>query len=169
MFTPHAGEDASRSRSHAGKVADLLQQIANSSNVGGKPMIVESPPDIEPAMLYDSCLLMLFPSFCEYWDVPVTESLGFDKPCLIDNHIFMPEGGGGPMRSFDCDNSHAAFAVIRNTVEDRSGLAHWESRIRREVPEVGNCRRIAGRSGRSVRIDRNACSKRATGFTINGG
>jgi glycosyltransferase involved in cell wall biosynthesis len=113
-------------------VADLMQQIANTDNLGGKLMIVESPSDTELAALYDGCLFTVFPSFFEGWGLPVTESLGFGKPCLIANRTSLPEAGGDLVRSFDPDNLHDAYAVIRNAIEDRAGLALWEARIRRE-------------------------------------
>jgi glycosyltransferase involved in cell wall biosynthesis len=117
-------------------VGDLMQQIANTDNLGGKLMIIESPSDAELAALYDGCLFTLFPSFFEGWGLPVTESLGFGKPCLIANRTSLPEAGGDLVRSFDPDNLHDAYAVIRNAIEDRAGLALWEARVRREFKPV---------------------------------
>ncbi|HTB47561.1 MAG TPA: glycosyltransferase family 1 protein [Acetobacteraceae bacterium] len=117
-------------------VADLMQQIANTDNLGGKLILIESPSDAELAALYDGCLFTLFPSFFEGWGLPVTESLGFGKPCLIANRTSLPEAGGDLVRSFDPDNLHDAYAVIRNAIEDRAGLAAWEARIRREFRPV---------------------------------
>ena len=117
-------------------VADLMQQIANTGHLGGKLIIIESPSDTELAALYDGCLFTLLPSFFEGWGLPVTESLGFGKPCLIANRTSLPEAGGDLVRSFDPDNLHDAYAVIRNTIEDRAGLAAWEARIRREFKPV---------------------------------
>jgi glycosyltransferase involved in cell wall biosynthesis len=117
-------------------VADLMQQIANTDNLGGKLIIIESPSDAELAALYDGCLFTLFPSFFEGWGLPVTESLGFGKPCLIANRTSLPEAGGDLVRSFDPDNLHDAYAVIRNAIEDRAGLAAWEDRVRREFKPV---------------------------------
>jgi glycosyltransferase involved in cell wall biosynthesis len=117
-------------------VADLMQQIANTGNLDGKLLIVESPSDAELAALYDGCLFTLFPSFYEGWGLPVTESLGFGKPCLIANRTSLPEAGGDLVRSFDPDNLHDAYAVIRGVVEDRAGLARWEAQVRREFKPV---------------------------------
>jgi glycosyltransferase involved in cell wall biosynthesis len=117
-------------------VADLMQQIANTENLGGKLIVVESPSDADLASLYDGCLFTLFPSFHEGWGLPVTESLGFGKPCLIANRTSLPEAGGDLVRSFDPDNLQDAYAAIRNAIEDRAGLAQWESRIRREFKPV---------------------------------
>ncbi len=103
-----------------------MQQIANTDNLGGKLMIVESPSDAELAALYDGCLFTLMPSLFEGWGLPVTESLGFGKPCMIANRTSLPEAGGDMVRSFDPDNLNDAYAVIRDTIEDRAGLALWE-------------------------------------------
>lgn len=117
-------------------VADLLQQIANTDNLGGKLLIVEGPSDAELAALYDGSLFTLFPSFYEGWGLPVTESLGFGKPCLIANSTSLPEAGGKLVRSFDPDNLHDAYAVIRGVVQDPVGLARWEAQVRREFRPV---------------------------------
>jgi glycosyltransferase involved in cell wall biosynthesis len=117
-------------------IDDLMQQITNTDNLGGKLILVESPSDAELAALYDGCLFTLFPSFYEGWGLPVTESLGFGKPCLIANRTSLPEAGGDLVRSFDPDNLHDAYAVIRGVVEDRAGLAQWEARVRREFRPV---------------------------------
>jgi len=117
-------------------VADLMQQIANTGNLGGKLIIIESPSDAELAALYDGCLFTLFPSFYEGWGLPVTESLGFGKPCLIANRTSLPEAGGNLVRSFDPDNLNDAYAVIRGVIEDPVGLAQWEAQVRREFRPV---------------------------------
>ena len=117
-------------------VADLMQQIANTDNLGGKLMIIEAPSDAELAALYDGCLFTLMPSLFEGWGLPVTESLGFGKPCLIASRTSLPEAGGDLVRSFDPDNLNDAYAVIRNAIEDRAGLALWESQVRRAFRPV---------------------------------
>jgi glycosyltransferase involved in cell wall biosynthesis len=117
-------------------VADLMQQIANTDHLGGKLTIVEDPSDGELASLYDGCLFTLFPSFYEGWGLPVTESLGFGKPCIIANRTSLPEAGGDLVKNFDPDNLHDAYAVIRGVIEDREGLAAWEAQVRREFRPI---------------------------------
>jgi glycosyltransferase involved in cell wall biosynthesis len=117
-------------------VDDLMQQIANTDNLGGKLLIIEGPCDVELAALYGGCLFTLFPSFYEGWGLPVTESLAFGKPCLIANRTSLPEAGGNLVRSFDPDNLHDAYAVVRQTIEDPAGLAQWEAQVRREFKPV---------------------------------
>ncbi len=117
-------------------VDDLMQQIANADYLGGKLVFVDSPSDSELAALYAGCLFTLFPSFFEGWGLPVTESLAFGKPCIISNCTSLPEAGGDLARSFDPDNLHDAYAVIREVIEDPAGLAQWEAKVRREFKPV---------------------------------
>jgi glycosyltransferase involved in cell wall biosynthesis len=117
-------------------VTDLMQQIANSENLGGKLLLVDSPCDSELAALYHGCLFTMFPSFFEGWGLPVTESLAFGKPCIISNRTSLPEAGGKLARSFDPDNLHDAHALIREVIEDPDGLARWEAKVRREFRPV---------------------------------
>jgi glycosyltransferase involved in cell wall biosynthesis len=113
-------------------VSDLMHQIANTDHLNGKLVVIEDPTDTELAALYRGCLFTLFPSLYEGWGLPVTESLAFGKPCIISNRTSLPEAGGTLARVFDPDNLHDAYQVIRQTIEDRAGLARWEAQVRRE-------------------------------------
>jgi glycosyltransferase involved in cell wall biosynthesis len=117
-------------------VDDLMRQIANTAYLHGKLVVIENPTDAELATLYRGCLFTLLPSFHEGWGLPVTESLAFGKPCIISNRTSLPEAGGGLARSFDPDNLHDAYQVIRGVIEDRAGLARWEAEVRREFKPV---------------------------------
>jgi glycosyltransferase involved in cell wall biosynthesis len=117
-------------------VDDLMRQIANTEYLDGKLVVIEDPTDADLAGLYRGCLFTLFPSYYEGWGLPVTESLAFGKPCIIANRTSLPEAGGRLARSFDPDNLHDAYHVIRQTIEDRPGLAQWEAEIRREFRPV---------------------------------
>lgn len=117
-------------------VDDLLRQISNTSYLEGKLLIIENPTDDELSTLYRDCLFTLFPSFYEGWGLPVTESLALGKPCVIANCSALPEAGGGLVRSFDPDNLHDAYRVIRAVIDDRPALARWEAEVRREFRPV---------------------------------
>ena len=117
-------------------VDDLMRQIANTDHLNGKLVVIEDPTDAELAMLYRGCLFTVFPSFHEGWGLPVTESLAFGKPCIISNRTSLPEAGGRLVRSFDPDNLHDAYQVIRQVIDDRPGLARWEAEVRREFKPV---------------------------------
>jgi glycosyltransferase involved in cell wall biosynthesis len=117
-------------------VDDLMRQIANTDHLSGKLAVIEDPTDTELAMLYRGCLFTVFPSFYEGWGLPVTESLAFGKPCIISIRTSLPEAGGKLARSFDPDNLHDAYHVIRQVIDDRPGLARWEAEVRREFKPV---------------------------------
>ncbi len=117
-------------------IGDLMQQIANTDHLDGKLIVIEDPTDAELTALYRGCLFTLFPSFFEGWGLPVTESLAFGKPCIISNRTSLPEAGGKLARIFDPDNLNDAYQIIRQTIEDRPGLARWEAEVQREFQPV---------------------------------
>jgi len=117
-------------------VADLMQQLENTQHLGGKIVHVQDPSDSELVALYRGCLFTVFPSLYEGWGLPVTESLAFGKPCVISNATSLPEAGGTLARTFDPENVAEATRVIRDTIEDRAGLAAWEQRVAREFHPV---------------------------------
>jgi glycosyltransferase involved in cell wall biosynthesis len=117
-------------------VGDLMHQIANTDHLNGKLVVIEGPTDAELAALYRGCLFTLFPSLYEGWGLPVTESFAFGKPCIISNRTSLLEAGGALARIFDPDNLHDAYRVIRQTIEDRDGLARWEAQVLREFRPV---------------------------------
>ena len=117
-------------------VDDLMRQIANTNNLDGKLLIIETPADEELIGLYRGCLFTLLPSFYEGWGLPVTESLAMGKPCFVANRTSLPEAGGKLVRSFDPDNLHDAYTVIRNVVEDRAALSDWEAEVRSEFRPI---------------------------------
>jgi glycosyltransferase involved in cell wall biosynthesis len=117
-------------------VDDLMRQIANTDHLDGKLVVIEDPTDADLAELYRGCLFTLFPSLYEGWGLPVTESLAFGKPCIISDRTALPEAGGKLARTFDPDNLHDAYQIIRQTIEDPVGLARWEAEVRSEFRPV---------------------------------
>jgi len=117
-------------------VDDLMRQIANTSNLGGKLVLIENPTDSELLALYEGCRFTMFPSFFEGWGLPVTESLALGKPCLTSDRTSLPEAGGKLTRRFDPDNLHDAYRAIREVIDDPAGLARWEAQVRREFKPI---------------------------------
>jgi glycosyltransferase involved in cell wall biosynthesis len=117
-------------------VADLMEQLDNAGYLGGKIVLCLDPTDGELAALYRGCLFTLFPSFYEGWGLPVTESLGFGRPCLASNATSLPEAGGALARYFDPDNAAEAYRLIRETILDPEGLLAWQARVAREFRPV---------------------------------
>jgi glycosyltransferase involved in cell wall biosynthesis len=117
-------------------VSDLMQQLRNCDFLCGKVIHIESPTDEELAALYAGCLFTLFPSFYEGWGLPVTESHAFGRPSIISNTTSLPEAGGSLARYIDPDNTTEAYRVIRETIEDRTGLWEWRNRVQLEFKPV---------------------------------
>jgi len=110
-------------------VADLMQQIANADHLGGKLVVVGELDDATLSALYRGCRFTLFPSLYEGWGLPVTESLGYGKPCLAANRASVPEAGGDFCAYYDPDNLSDATAVVQRALDDPAWIAEMEARI----------------------------------------
>lgn len=117
-------------------VADLMQQIANTRNLDGHLVVVPEPSDAELAALYRGCRFTLFPSLYEGWGLPITESLGFGKPCLASDRTSMPEAGGALSRYADPEHVGAWVDAVARLIDDPGDLAAWEARVRRDFAPV---------------------------------
>ena len=124
----------------AGKVGwlvdDLMQQLRNARYLDGKLVLIENPQDGELQRLYEGCLFTVFPSFYEGWGLPVTESLGFGRPCIISDASALPEAGGTLARYFDPENGSQALRVIRRAIEDADDTEAWAARVAAEFKRV---------------------------------
>jgi len=109
--------------------ADFLQQLENSQWLGGKIRFLNAPADQELAALYRDCLFTVFPSFYEGWGLPVTESLGFEKPVAASNRSSIPEAGGEFCVYFDPENVDEATAVIRDLIQQPERVAALQRHI----------------------------------------
>lgn len=74
-------------------VSDLMQQLENTQWLDGKIRFIQNPTDAELQRLYADCSFSVFPSFCEGWGLPVTESLAMGRPCVASNTTSIPEAG----------------------------------------------------------------------------
>ncbi len=117
-------------------VADLMQQIENARNLDGHLVLVPEPSDAELAALYRGCRFTLFPSLYEGWGLPITESLGFGKPCIASDRTSMPEAGGPLARYADPEHVGAWVDAVGRLLDDPDDLAAWEARVRREFVPV---------------------------------
>lgn len=117
-------------------VTDLMQQLKNANYLNGKIVLIHNPSDIELLRLYNGCLFTLFPSFYEGWGLPVTESLGFGRPCIVSNATSLPEAGGALARYFDPTNGPEAYSVIRDTIGDLDGLRLWQEAVARDFVPI---------------------------------
>ena len=67
------------------QIEELRKHLDGSDYLGGRLFIYNGISDAELAFLYRNCLMTIYPSFAEGWGLPVGESLGYGKPCLVSN------------------------------------------------------------------------------------
>lgn len=112
------------------EINDLRARLAQTGNLGGKIVIANTLSDAEVALAYDNCLFTVFPSFCEGWGLPVTESLAHGKYCVASNATSVPEAGGRFADYFDPDDFDAALALVERAIFDAGYRASREAEIR---------------------------------------
>ena len=108
---------------------DLMQQIANSRWLDGHLIHVRETCDAVLQALYRGSAFTLFPSLYEGWGLPVSESLGFGRPCLASTSTSIPEAGGNLCAYFDPEDGPAAYALVHRAITDRAMLGEMEARI----------------------------------------
>jgi glycosyltransferase involved in cell wall biosynthesis len=113
-------------------VGDLMQQIQNAGNLGGKLVHVEAPDDATLTALYQGARFTLFPSLYEGWGLPVSESLSFGKVCLAASTTSVPEAGGEFCLYHDPDSVTEAVALYRRAITEPGLIQNLEARIRSE-------------------------------------
>jgi glycosyltransferase involved in cell wall biosynthesis len=109
-------------------VEDLFSLLRETDNLGGKVRIVSHLSDAQMARAYDDCLFTVFPSFCEGWGLPVSESLFHGKLCVSSNATSLPEVGGPAVDYFDPADEEAAYAAIERAIIDpgyRASREKW--------------------------------------------
>ncbi len=117
-------------------VADLMTALRNCDFLDGKIVHLPDTSDAELGQLYRGCLFTVFPSFYEGWGLPVSESLGFGRPCFISRATALPEAGGTLARYFDPDNATEAYAVIRDALARPEALAAWQEQVTRDFRPI---------------------------------
>jgi len=109
--------------------ADLLQQLDNTSWLGGRLRLVRDPTDAELRALYEGCLFSLFPSWHEGWGLPVAEALAFGVPVLCSSAGALPEAGRDLARYFDPGDTASCRRAVAALLDDPEELAAWRADV----------------------------------------
>lgn len=111
------------------EIDELRSRLAATRNLDGKIIVANSLGDAEVAKAYDNCLFTVFPSFCEGWGLPVTESLAHGKYCVASSATSIPEAGGRFADYFDPYDFEAALGLIERVILDKKYRASKETEI----------------------------------------
>ena len=107
-----------------------------------KLFFIESPSDSELSWLYANCAFSMFPSLCEGWGLPITESLSFGKYCLAADNTSLVEVGQGLTFNADPLDGLAWIREIRKLLQEPDYLRYRNDRAAsafraRSWPEFG--------------------------------
>lgn len=112
---------------------DPLRAYVEQSGCEGRWLsILNEVSDADLALLYQNCLMTIYPSLAEGWGLPIGESLAHGKPCVASNGTSLPEVGGALVRYVDPLDIEGGYHVIRALLEDRQQIVRWSERIRAE-------------------------------------
>lgn len=105
----------------------FLTNLLETDYLGGRIELREDVSDEELSALYRGCLFTVFPSLYEGWGLPVGESLGHGKLCVLAENSSLPEVAGEfgyflPMG--DAERSADSIAALLGDPKCIAGLEH---------------------------------------------
>lgn len=107
----------------------FLTNLLESDYLGGRIELREDVSDEALNALYRDCLFTVFPSVYEGWGLPIGESLGHGKLCVLADNSSLPEVAG----EFGCfiplDDVETAADSIAGLLGDPDRLAEYEQAI----------------------------------------
>lgn len=107
----------------------FLTNLLESDYLGGRIELREDVSDEALNALYRDCLFTVFPSVYEGWGLPIGESLGHGKLCVLADNSSLPEVAG----EFGCfiplDDVEAAADEIIGLLQDADRLRDFEQAI----------------------------------------
>lgn len=107
----------------------FLTNLLESDYLGGRIELREDVSDEALNRLYRDCLFTVFPSVYEGWGLPIGESLGHGKLCVLADNSSLPEVAG----EFGCfipiDDVEGAADAIAALLDDPDRLHAYEEAI----------------------------------------
>jgi len=124
-------------------VEDFMRQLKACNYLGGRIAVLHGVSDAELALLYENCLLTMFPSFVEGWGLPVGESLAHGKICISSSAGGISEVGGDLVDYIDPYNVREGLAALESYLDkpalrrarERDIAEHFKPRTWREVTD----------------------------------
>lgn len=116
------------------EIQELRQALRTSHFLDGKIRVVENLSDGELAELYKGARFTVFPSFCEGWGLPVSESLSYGRYCIASEATSLPEVGGRFVDYHHPADFDTAYRLIERAIFDPLFLEEKERLIHAEYP-----------------------------------
>jgi glycosyltransferase involved in cell wall biosynthesis len=113
------------------EIEELRHLLSRSNFLGGKIRIIDSLSDAQMARAYADCRFTIFPSLCEGWGLPVSESLSHGKLCIASNATSIPEIGADAVDYFDPTDEDTAFTRIEKALFEPGYIEAREAWIAR--------------------------------------
>jgi glycosyltransferase involved in cell wall biosynthesis len=111
--------------------------MEETGGAGGTIVTKANISDTELAGAYRNCLFTVFPSLCEGWGLPVSESLAYGKLCVASDATSIPEAGGRGADYFDPTDEAACLAAIERVLFEPGYRQAREADIRDHVRPIG--------------------------------
>lgn len=118
------------------QIAELLRELEATGRLDGKIRVVENLSDAQIQAAYDACLFTVFPSLCEGWGLPVSESLAHGKYCIASDATSIPEAGGRFCDYFPATDEDEAYRLIERALFEPEFIEKREAVIHREFAPV---------------------------------
>lgn len=113
------------------RFAAILERLRANSALQSRVLILSNISDAALGALYRYCLFTLYPSCCEGWGLPVTESLCHGKVPLIARTSSLPEAGGDLAAYFDPASETDFREQLLRLIDDADCRRGREARIAR--------------------------------------
>jgi alpha-1,3-rhamnosyl/mannosyltransferase len=110
----------------------LLSRLIQESGVGQVVKDLGTQTTSTVAAHYAASTIVLFPSKCEGFGIPLVEAMQYGKPILAATHKCIQEVGGAAPDYLDPDNPHAWANRIRDLLADNQQLAKMADRSKFE-------------------------------------
>jgi glycosyltransferase involved in cell wall biosynthesis len=113
-----------------GWLFDPIKTLIQSSNRSNKIIWLENIHDGELAVLYRHCLFTAFLSRAEGWGLPITESLSFDKICLLGENSGAAEAAQGLAYTVDQESERSVYQAIKKLSTEKQFVLEMENKIK---------------------------------------
>ena len=110
-------------------IRDFVGQLESCNYLDGNIVIVSDATDAELDLLYQECLLTVFPSFAEGWGLPVGESLAHGKISICTAGGATAEAGASLADYVDPYNVRSGFDQLLHYLDNPDARRRREEKI----------------------------------------